>query len=547
MNDTTPTTPLPDNSAGISGKGDGSMGLTTSTPAEQEEPPPVKLERSLLWREFTFLLLGGIALRIVSYVETNAAFSTREMNALYEPPMPRMDGHRVIDTGFVLTYPLYQYLADHRDVNDILAALNSLLLVLPCLYVTRVTMWEGDYTLSFRLLATQLFRSFCGWFTYLPPDPTFLMSIYDFPEIAQCMFQECKSSIELEPLPFVSFFSGHVATTVIIANHMYMRPKYQTYAVVLHALNTFQILRLLATRGHYSIDIIIGWVVAIYVSNPAERLGRYYSHGVGFRTFVPGDAREAFEAVIGLHDNKRGAEGLTQKDKLWLIKHGISSDSIESEDELYMEGSTTVAKVVAQMAGQWAKRNLAELKTELERHGVAVTELGYLRRWDLIRLLSWAKLNLEDLSAEAKRMDVKLPSNLPRVEILIMMLGSTRAMVEERARRASQWAHESLVDLQAELERHGMTPQDVRELGRKDLVRVLSWAQLKMETLIKEANQMGLRVTDDISRGELLTEMWRKFKARVEERTAMLSSAHGSDADSEANGQQTKDSKLKAS
>jgi hypothetical protein len=333
---------------------------------------------------------------------------------------------------------------------------------------------------------------------------------------------------------------------------MYMRPKHQTYAVVLHALNTFQILRLLATRGHYSIDIIIGWVVAVYVSNPAERLGRYYSHGVLFRTLVPGDAREAFEAVIGLHDIKRGAEGLTQQDKLWLIKHGISSDSLESEDDLYMEGSATVAKVVAQMAGQWAKRNLAELKTELERHGMTATELGELGRRDLIRLLSWAKLNLEDLSAEARRMDVKLPSNLPRMEILIMMLGRTRAMMEERAHRASQWAQESLADLQAELERQGMTPQDVRELGRKDLVRVLSWAHLKMENLTKEANQMGLSVAEDISRGELLTEMWRRFKARMEERTAMLSSVNGSgfpggDADSQADGQQTKDSKLKES
>jgi hypothetical protein len=560
MTDTSPTTPLTASISSSSSSNDGSMGLTPPAKQQQEqeqereqqEPPPVKLERSLVWRECTFLLLGGIALRIVSYVETNAAYSTREMASLYEPPLPRMDGHRVIDTGFVLTYPLYQYLADHRDVNDILAALNSLLFVLPCLYAARVTLWEGDYTLSFRLLATQLFRSFCGWFTYLPPDPTFLMSIYDFPEIAQCMFQECKSSVELEPFPFVSFFSGHVASMVIIANHMYMRPKYQTYAVVFHALNTLQILRLLATRGHYSIDIIIGWVVAVYVSNPAERLGRYYSHGMAFRTFVPGDAREAFEAVIGLHDIRRGAEGLTQEDRLWLLKHGISSDCIESEDDLYMEGSATAAKVVAQMAGQWAKRNLAELKTELERHGMAATELGQLRRQDLIRLLSWAKLNLEDLMAEARRMDVKLPSNLPRMEILVMMLGRTRAIMEERARWASQWAQESLVDLRAELERQGMTPQDVGEMGRKDLVRLLSWTQLKMETLTKEANQMGLRVTEDISRGELLTKMWRRFKAIVEERTAMFSSADGGgwsggDADSQADGQQTDDSKLKAS
>jgi len=30
----------------------------------------------------------------------------------------------------------------------------------------------------------------------------------------------------------------------------------------MHVINVFQIVRLLATRGHYSIDLIIGWVVA---------------------------------------------------------------------------------------------------------------------------------------------------------------------------------------------------------------------------------------------------------------------------------------------
>ena len=42
-------------------------------------------------------------------------------------------------------------------------------------------------------------------------------------------------------------------------------------------LNCLQVYRLLATRGHYSIDIIVGFVVAVHVTNPAERLGLYFS------------------------------------------------------------------------------------------------------------------------------------------------------------------------------------------------------------------------------------------------------------------------------
>jgi hypothetical protein len=518
--------------------GSSSSSASPSPPQSAEQQPqalkkPITLEPSILWRDVNFLLLGVIALSIISFVETNAAFSKRQvplvvamLQSLHGTPPPQMDGHGVIDTGFVLTSPLYQYLADHRDVNDILAGLNSLILVLPCLYVVKCTLWGGDYTLSFRILATQLFRSFCGWFTYLPPDPTFLMSIYDFPEIVQCLFQECKSSVELEPLPFVSFFSGHVATTVIIANHMYMRPKYRTYAVILHALNAFQILRLLATRGHYSIDIIIGWVVAVYVSNPAERVGRYFSRGVGLGTFVPVDAQEAFEAVIGVYDIKRGAEGLTADDRAWLLKHGISSEDIESEDDLYLEGgSVTATRAMVEMAGQWAKKNLTDIQVELERQGIEAAELGELRRQDLIRLLSWAKLNLDDLIAEAKQMGLTLQSNAPRMEILVMMLGRTRVVMEERAHQASLWAQKSLADLQSELERHGMTAQEVAKLSRKDLVRILSWGQLKMDMLMVEANKMGLLIAEGSSRGEVLTEMWNKFKIIMAERASMLSAS----------------------
>jgi len=117
----------------------------------------------------------------------------------------------ILDAGFILTTPLHSYLSSHRDINNVLAGLNSILLTLPLAYVVYVTIWLGDFRLSFRLIATHLFRTLCGWFTYLPPDPQFLSSLLDFPEIFLCLFQECSAHNNVN---FLTFFSGHVATLV---------------------------------------------------------------------------------------------------------------------------------------------------------------------------------------------------------------------------------------------------------------------------------------------------------------------------------------------
>ena len=57
---------------------------------------------------------------------------------------------------------------------------------------------------------------YCIFFScirYLPPDPQFLSSMYDFPELFLCLFQECSSSHDIQ-VDFLTFFSGHVATIV---------------------------------------------------------------------------------------------------------------------------------------------------------------------------------------------------------------------------------------------------------------------------------------------------------------------------------------------
>jgi hypothetical protein len=141
----------------------------------------------------------------------------------------------------------------------------------------------------------------------LPPDPQFIPSPFDFPEIFLCLLQDCSVSQNAQKgqaaviVPFVTFFSGHIATILIIANHLYMR-KHTRLSVCLHCFNWFQAIRLLATRGHYSIDLIIGYVVAVFVSSPAERLGLYYSWRI--LPTLPQTLIETFEVLVGV-DTKR--------------------------------------------------------------------------------------------------------------------------------------------------------------------------------------------------------------------------------------------------
>ena len=140
-----------------------------------------------VWRDVVFLVGGAIAYAIVGYVETHAADADIRLKSIQL--YTTIDGvctessdtcandnvwydnnnaapkKRILDAGFILTSPMHSYLKRNRDVNDLLAMVNSFLLTIPLAYVVYVTLWRGDFRLSFRLIATHLFRSLCGWFT----------------------------------------------------------------------------------------------------------------------------------------------------------------------------------------------------------------------------------------------------------------------------------------------------------------------------------------------------------------------------------------------
>jgi len=145
--------------------------------------------RVAVWRDVVFLVGGGIAYAIVGYVEQHAADADIRLkriqlynNNIYDSLCTESESDtcannsvwytdddaptkRILDAGFILTSSMHSYLKRNREVNDILAMANSFLLTIPLAYVIYVTLWRGDFRLSFRLIATHLFRSLCGWFT----------------------------------------------------------------------------------------------------------------------------------------------------------------------------------------------------------------------------------------------------------------------------------------------------------------------------------------------------------------------------------------------
>jgi hypothetical protein len=139
--------------------------------------------RRAVRRDLIFVLVGAIACVLIAYVETNASDANVRLRIIQNASKDEVayaenagsctqirsnrtpNKRRIIDAGFILTKSIHSYLARHRDVNDVLALGNSMFLTAPLAYVVYVTLWKGDFRLSFRLIATHLFRSLCGWFT----------------------------------------------------------------------------------------------------------------------------------------------------------------------------------------------------------------------------------------------------------------------------------------------------------------------------------------------------------------------------------------------
>ena len=150
-----------------------------------------------------------------------------------------VEKQHVRDRGFELTQNIHDYLKRHHATNSALSLANGAILM-SCnsfyVYDSVVNGWSPlakGFTLLYSL------RFVIGWFTRLPKPSELIEDITEVPPAGSNFF-------------FI--FSAHTMSIYLVGAHLARnRLELMTLGVVL----TLQSIRLLATRGHYSVDIIV--------------------------------------------------------------------------------------------------------------------------------------------------------------------------------------------------------------------------------------------------------------------------------------------------
>ncbi|XP_004506952.1 phosphatidylcholine:diacylglycerol cholinephosphotransferase 1-like [Cicer arietinum] len=146
------------------------------------------------------------------------------------------------DLGFIVTRSINRVLESKPQLNDVLAALNTVFVAMQTSYILWTFLIEGRPRATISTLFMFTCRGILGYSTQLPLPQEFLGSGVDFP---------------VGNVSFFLFFSGHVAGSVIASLDM-RRMKRWGLAWTFDVLNVLQAVRLLGTRGHYTIDLAVG-------------------------------------------------------------------------------------------------------------------------------------------------------------------------------------------------------------------------------------------------------------------------------------------------
>ncbi|KAL6602965.1 hypothetical protein ACP70R_043326 [Stipagrostis hirtigluma subsp. patula] len=147
-----------------------------------------------------------------------------------------------LDLGFRATQGMHDAVAARPWLNSLLAALNTVFVAMQAAYILWAILAEGRPRAAVAALMMFTCRGVLGCATQLPLPEEFLGSGMDFP---------------VGNVSFFLFFSGHVAGAVIAAVDM-RRVGRRGMARLYDALNLLQGVRLLACRGHYTIDLAVG-------------------------------------------------------------------------------------------------------------------------------------------------------------------------------------------------------------------------------------------------------------------------------------------------
>ncbi|XP_028779165.1 phosphatidylcholine:diacylglycerol cholinephosphotransferase 1 [Neltuma alba] len=159
------------------------------------------------------------------------------------------------DLGFVATRSLHRLLQSSPQLNTLLAALNTVFVGMQTTYILWTWLIEGRPRATISALFMFTCRGILGSSTQLPLPQGFVGSGVDFP---------------VGNVSFFLFFSGHVAGSVIASLDM-RRMKRWELAWTFDVLNVLQSVRLLGTRGHYTIDLAVGLGAGILFDSLAGR------------------------------------------------------------------------------------------------------------------------------------------------------------------------------------------------------------------------------------------------------------------------------------
>nr|XP_043616717.1 phosphatidylcholine:diacylglycerol cholinephosphotransferase 1-like [Erigeron canadensis] len=146
------------------------------------------------------------------------------------------------DIGFVATVYLHRVLESSPNLNTVLAGLNTVFVGMQTAYIIGTWVIEGRPRATVAALFMFTCRGILGYSTQLPLPEGFLGSGVDFP---------------VGNVSFFLFFSGHVAGSVIASLDMRRMCRWEL-AFLFDTLNLLQVVRLLSTRGHYTIDLAVG-------------------------------------------------------------------------------------------------------------------------------------------------------------------------------------------------------------------------------------------------------------------------------------------------
>ena len=151
---------------------------------------------------------------------------------------------QIKDIGFEITKELHKQLEKNPKLNSALALFNTIILLYCNLFYIYDSIVNGWSPLVKKFTFLYIFRFIVGYCTRLPKAKDII---------------EDKTEVPPRGCNFFFLFSAHTTIIYIVGVH-FVRNIYEVSILVI--IIFLQSIRLLATRGHYSADIILGLVLS---------------------------------------------------------------------------------------------------------------------------------------------------------------------------------------------------------------------------------------------------------------------------------------------